>query len=270
MKKVVYKVEDGMNRDDILCTTYQMRNFYRQMGDGYFTNLDVMNYIQHHQIVKWCKRGARVLDVCCGRGLLLPMLRYLSSNIFSYTGVDIEAKNAIWQTQRVTDGKTLEKGYYPFKTRFVQANVAEMSERIGTERFNVIVYTSAIEHMHHDSGLASLYECRKVALDKAMLILTCPNTPETQDGYDTQYAAHVYEWKRSELLEGLRQSGWRVITEYGLMLDRKTLHDEGERLGILPMIERLEKFVPGEWLLSTFAPLFPKVSKEIGFIAEAQ
>lgn len=34
-----------MDREKILCTTYQMRNFYMQFRDGFFTNLDVMNYI---------------------------------------------------------------------------------------------------------------------------------------------------------------------------------------------------------------------------------
>ena len=46
-KDIVYRVEDGMDREKILCTTYQMRNFYMQFRDGFFTNLDVMNYIQH-------------------------------------------------------------------------------------------------------------------------------------------------------------------------------------------------------------------------------
>jgi len=240
-KQIVFKVEPGMDRDDILCTTYQMRNFYRQLGDGFFSNLDTMNYIQHHQIAKWCKKGYQVLDVCCGRGLLLPLLRYLSADIAGYTGVDIRPENAVWQKQRVTDNKPVEKGYYPFKTRFVESNVADMATKLAPIKFDVIVYTSALEHMHKDMGQASLVECRKVAKPGTMLVLTCPNTPETQDGYDTQYAAHVYEWKRSELLEGLTAAGWKIITEYGLLVDRDTLHAEGQRLGLLPLIERVEK-----------------------------
>ena len=43
-KQIVYRVEDGMDRSKVLCTTYQMRNFYSQFRDGFFTNLDVMNY----------------------------------------------------------------------------------------------------------------------------------------------------------------------------------------------------------------------------------
>lgn len=31
-KEIVYRVEDGMDREKILCTTYQMRNFYMQLS----------------------------------------------------------------------------------------------------------------------------------------------------------------------------------------------------------------------------------------------
>lgn len=65
-KKIVLKVEDDMNPEDIYCTTYQMRNFYRQFADGFFSSLDVMNYIQHHKAVLMMKSGDKVLDACFG------------------------------------------------------------------------------------------------------------------------------------------------------------------------------------------------------------
>jgi len=258
-----------MDRTQLEATTYQMRNFYRQFGDGFFSVLDVMNYIQHQQIVRWCKKGNHILDVCCGRGLLLPLLRYERKNIASYTGVDIEPKNATWQAKRVTDGKPIPKDYYPFKTSFVHSNVAEMADKLLPRKFDVIVYTSAIEHMQKETGQQSLIECRKVSKPGTILFVTCPNTPEDQDGYDCQYAAHIYEWKRSELLTGLQVAGFEVITEWGLLIDRQTLEDYGERMGIKPILDRIQKFIPSEWLLPVFAPLFPEQSKEIGFICKA-
>lgn len=45
-----------MNPQDVLCTTYQMRNFYMQFRDGFFSNLDVMNYIQHHAVALMAKK----------------------------------------------------------------------------------------------------------------------------------------------------------------------------------------------------------------------
>ena len=267
-KQIVYRVEDDMDREDILCTTYQMRNFYRQMGDGFFSVLDVMNYIQHHQIVKWCKKGNQVLDVCCGRGLLLPMLRYQRKDIGGYTGVDIEPKNAIYLNKRVTDNKPIKKDYYPFPVSFVKSNAAEMSQQL-PGKYDVIVYTSSIEHMQKDMGAASLVECKKVAKPGTVMILTCPNTPEDQDGYNTQYRAHVYEWKRSELLDGLNGAGWQVITEYGLLHDKKTLAGEMEKVGMGKLFDRVSTLVPSEWLIPVFSPMFPKSAKEIGFICKA-
>jgi 2-polyprenyl-3-methyl-5-hydroxy-6-metoxy-1,4-benzoquinol methylase len=268
MKKIVYKIEDGMDRKEIEATTYQMRNFYRQMGDGFFSVLDVMNYIQHQQIVRLCKKGNHVLDICCGRGLLLPMLRYERKDIASYTGVDIEPKNAIFTSQRVTDNKPIEKDYYPFPVNFIESNVSEMSQKT-SKKFDVIVYTSAIEHMQKETGMQSLFECRKLAHPGTLFILTCPNTPENQDGYDCQYAAHVYEWKRSELLEGLQLAKFKVVTEWGLLMDKQVLYEEAQKLGLYQSIKRIEKFIPSEWFVPIFSPLFPEKSKEIAFLAVA-
>lgn len=274
-KQIVHRIENDMDRQDVLCTTYQMRNFFRQLGDGFFTPLDVMNYIQHHQVIKWVKSGNHLLDVCCGRGLLLPLLRYHAKNIGSYTGVDIEPKNATFLRKRVTDGKTFAamgktlEEYYPFPVRFVHSNVAEMSEHLAGQQFDFLVYTSSIEHMHPDMGMRSLHECRKVARPGAVLFLTCPNTPEGQDGYDTQYRAHVYEWKRSELEAGLKAAGFEIITVYGLMIAKRALKKAAEKWGLLSLVERLEQFVPNDWLVSVFAPFFPDECKEIGFLAKA-
>ena len=54
-KEIVYRIEDGMDREKVLCTTYQMRNFYLQFRDGFFTNLDVMDYIQHFAAAQMAK-----------------------------------------------------------------------------------------------------------------------------------------------------------------------------------------------------------------------
>ena len=267
MKKIVHKIEPGINRQDVLCTTYQMRNFYTQFKDGFFSTLDVMNYIQHHQIVKWTKPGNWVLDVCCGRGLMLPLLRYGNKKLGGYVGVDIEPKNAKFLTHRVTDNKPISNDYFEWPVKFIHSNVSEMSNKLDRE-FDVIIYTSSIEHMHKDEGQKSLEQCYKVSKPGGVMILTCPNTPKEQDGYNTQYKAHVYEWKREELLKGLENAGFKVITEYGLLHNMKTLQDEMEKIGLGLYLERVSKFVPNEWLIPVFSPMFPKTAKEIGFVCK--
>jgi SAM-dependent methyltransferase len=265
-KQIVHRIEEGMNRDDVLATTYQMRNFYRQLGDGFFTTLDVMNYIQHLWIAKLCKANMHVLDVCCGRGLLLPLLRYGTKDLGSYTGVDIAPGNAIYLKQRVTDNKPIEDDYYPFPVYFVESNVAVMGNKLD-RKYDLIVYTSSIEHMHPEHGRASLHECRKVITDSGVLIFTCPNTPEDKSGYDTQYPAHVYEWKRSELHRELTNARFKVTSEFGLLLGKRELRAECESAGLGEMFAQLERIVPTEFFVPVLSALFPRASKEIAMIA---
>ena len=199
MQQIVYKNDGSIPVQDILCTTYQMRNFYMQMRDGFFTNLDVMNYIQHFKAVQMMNKDDVVLDVCCGRGLLLPMMRYYAKNIKEYIGVDIEPKNIQSKYKNICNNKKINPDtHYPFKTKWVISNVADMSKKIKT-KVSFIVYTSSIEHMHKDHGEQSLAECAKLLQKGGKMLISCPNTPEGQDGYDTRYKAHVYEWKLKEL-----------------------------------------------------------------------
>jgi ubiquinone/menaquinone biosynthesis C-methylase UbiE len=270
MANIVLKTYPGDDKTQITATTYQMRNFYRQFSDGFFSVLDVMNYIQHQTVVRMAKADDRILDMCCGRGLLLPMLRYERKTIESYTGIDIAPTNAIFKTKRVNDGKSIEKGYYPFRVYFVEGNVAVMNEKLPNNYFTFIVYTSSIEHMQKADGLASLYAARKVAQKGARMFLSCPNTPEDQNGYDTQYAAHIYEWKRSEIIPALKDAGWKLVDQYGLLIAGDTLKT---RLAAQPNLQaafqRQAEFIPRDWLYPIWAPLFPDDAKEIAFIAEA-
>ena len=98
------------------------------------------------------------------------------------------------------------------------------------------------------------------------MILTCPITPENGDEFDTQYAAHVYEWKRSELVTELRKNNFEIIAEYGLLLGKKQLkilmHEKN--LGVI--YDRLEQTIPSEWLIPVLSPLFPNDSKEIAMV----
>lgn len=278
-KRVVFRIEDGMDRREVYATTYQMRNFFKQLRDAMPEQLDVFNYIQHHQITKWCRKNARVLDVCCGRGLMLPLLRYHAKDINRYVGVDLEPANATFLTRRVTDGKPLAEltpphtveQYYPFGVHFVESDAAHMSDPLraaGHAPFDVVIYTSALEHMNRPVGLATLAQCREVVREPSgVLVLTTPVTPPGHDGYDCQYRAHVYEWSRDELDEGLADTGWKVHAEWGLHTTLTELRAAAEPLGMKPLIDRLAQFVPTPWLTSVLAPAFPQVAHELAIMA---
>lgn len=268
-KKIVHKIEEGMNPQDVLCTTYQMRNFYTQFRDGFFSNLDVMNYIQHFRAAQLAKKDMNVVDVCCGRSLMLPLLRYYAKNINSYTGVDISEAN-IREAKRGASAKTLTEEdletYYPFKVDWILANVAEMSKHIPEKSADFVIYTSALEHMHKDTGYQSLVECHKIMDTDSFMFLSCPNTPG--NGYDTQYAAHVYEWGYDELKEALNEIGFEVVQEVGLVMGAREMDEffETAEPSIKQFYETMKAYVPKTWLTAIMSIPYPQASKEILFI----
>ena len=272
-KKIVYKIEEGMDPQDVLCTTYQMRNFYSQFRDGFFSKLDVMNYIQHHAASLICGKGNNVVDVCCGRSLMLPLLRYYSKDISSYTGIDIceanlrEAKREAFK--KVKNPENIDD-YYPFKVNWILSNVAEMSKHIDKGFADVVIYTSALEHMHKDVGTQSLKECYKIMNSSSIMFLSCPNTPG--NGYDTQYAAHVYEWGYEELKDMLLELGFEIINEVGLVMKTKKMREFFSSnlvsIDIKQFYSKLSSYVPSAWLSAFMSIPYPEYSDEILFIVK--
>ena len=272
MKDIVYKIEDGMNPQDVLCTTYQMRNFYSQFRDGFFSQLDVMNYIQHHAAALLCHKGDNVVDVCCGRSLMLPLLRYYSKNISSYTGVDICEAN-IREAKRGASEKLKDMSldeYYPFKVDWILSNVSEMSNYIDKGFADVVIYTSALEHMHKDVGTQSLKECYKIMNRDSIMFLSCPNTPGK--GYDTQYAAHVYEWGYDELKSMLFDLGFEIVNEIGLAMKVKKMREffasDLVSNEVKQFYNKLDSYMPSAWLSAIMSIPYPEYSDEILFMVK--
>jgi len=288
--KIVLRVEDDMDPKEILCTTYQMRNFYKQFRDGLISNLDVMNFIQHQHVLKYMKKGSRVLDVCCGRSLMLPLIRWHKKNIHSYTGVDISEANIrearAWSGAKHLKGHTFDaegqvldskgKRYYPFQVNYVNANVAEMTEHFpeGTQ-FDVIIYTSSIEHMQRDAGSQSLRECKKLLAPGGTLFISCPNTTEKKDPYDTQYKAHLYEWDVAELTKELEEVGFNIQKKYGLVMKKRKLDEFFEALKSSDdaidiawsiVHEALKDYLPTAWLCAIMAIAFPGHADEVAIV----
>lgn len=271
-KKIVHKIEEGMDPQDVLCTTYQMRNFYSQFRDGFFTQLDVMNYIQHHSAALLCKKGTNVVDVCCGRSLMLPLLRYYSKEINSYTGVDICEAN-IREAKRGASEKLKEEdleSYYPFKVNWILSNVAEMTNHIEAGFADVVIYTSALEHMHKDVGTQSLKECYQIMNPTSVMFLSCPNTPG--NGYETQYAAHVYEWGYQELKDMLDEIGFEIINEIGLVMKVKKMKEffTSDQVSdeMKQFYNKMASYVPSAWLSSIVSIPYPEQSDEILFVVK--
>lgn len=275
--RIVFKVEEDMDPETILCTTYQMRDMYSQLGTAFYSSGDIMNYIQHHAAIQDIKSGDRVLDVCCGRALLLPLLRYNKPKISHYIGVDIEPKNwhpafnnaamtKIKNERFALNSKGSGEPFYPFAVDFVESNVAAMSVALlerGFKSVDYIVYTASIEHMQREAGIQSLIECFSMLKPGGKMFISTPNTEG--DPYDTQYAAHLYEWNLAELTTVLNDVGFEITHTFGLLAKVRTYKDRLEEYypQHVEIFNQLEQYLPREWLYSFIPILTPSIADEV-------
>lgn len=271
-RNIVHKIEEGQDPRDIYCTTYQMRNFYAQFADGFFSSLDVMNYIQHHAAVLKMKKGWRVLDVCCGRGLLLPMIRYYKPQISEYVGIDISQNNLNEQLRRSGIKKIDDaEEYYPFKITHIHESIEDLLKYIEPNSFDFIVYTSSIEHMQPSAGLKSLYNCFEALKQGHEMFFSCPNTNDKRDSYDTQYAAHVYEWGIKELEGAMKEVGFKIIKQFGLVSKVREFEfwlKKSDKEELKVQYSLLKEYLPTTWLMPYISILYPEAASEILMIVE--
>lgn len=259
---IVHKITDDINPEDVTATTYQMRNFYKQLAEGFFTGLDVMNCIQHVKMVDLMHKGDIILDVCCGRGLVLPMIRWYKRDIDEYIGVDISQTNINEQSRWCGTKKIMGLDHYPFKITQINANVANMSDHIN-KQVDLIIYTSSIEHMQKEDGIKSLAECYKLLKEGHRMMISCPNTTDKTDPYDTQYAAHLYEWNLKELSGELERIGFKIESVFGIYARKRKLDKLFEKD---EMYKKYAAYLPTKFLCAFYPIIYPEIADEVMLI----
>src|SRR5579862_8426413 len=106
----------------------QMDDFYQAFAAGRVKPTSVMNYIQHLVIAERIQPGNWVLDVCCGRGLQIPLLKHRIPALGGYVGVDISPENIEEAASVIRYG---DGNPPPFPYAFVQGDVTCDLTRLG-------------------------------------------------------------------------------------------------------------------------------------------
>lgn len=190
----------------------QMDDFYAALAAGEVKPTGIMNYLQRLLITDRCRPGDRVVDVCCGRGLQLPVLYRRRPDLRGYVGLDISADNL---TEAVARQGDLDAAYArDFVIEFHQCDVAQDWPEIGV--FDVAVYTSALEHLPRELGIASLRHTAAALTSTGRLFLSTPNTPG-EPPRRLQHRVHVYEWSHQELTAVLDEIGLEVEEVVGIL-----------------------------------------------------
>ncbi|MGH3798350.1 MAG: phosphoribosyltransferase family protein [Pseudonocardiaceae bacterium] len=193
----------------------QMDDFYAALAIGEVKATGIMNYLQRLLITDRCRPGDRVVDVCCGRGLQLPVFYRYRPDLASYVGLDISPDNLAEAAHRQA---ALDKAWpREFSIDFHQCDVADPWPAVG--EFDVAIYTSALEHLPRELGVASLRNTAEALAPTGRLYLSTPNTPGSPPR-KLQYHVHVYEWSHEELVG--------VLAEVDLVVD--------DVVGILPPV----------------------------------
>lgn len=191
----------------------QMDDFYAALAAGQVKPTGIMNYIQRLFIAERCRPGDRVIDVCCGRGLQLPVLYRYSPHIASYLGLDISQAH-LDQAAAAAAGLDGTHRTRPFEITLMQCDVAAAWPP--SPPADVILYTSALEHLPRDAGAASLRHAAGALGDDGTLYLSTPNTAGDHPRV-LQHGVHVYEWEDSELRAILAGTGLAVTDTIGLL-----------------------------------------------------
>jgi SAM-dependent methyltransferase len=193
-------------------STHQMDDFYAALARGEAKPSGIMNLYQHLYIAQRCAPGAKVLDVCCGRGLALPLLHRYAAHIGRYIGVDISSENLREAHERAA---ALGEIYHePFPVELVECDVAEPWPQLPL--FDVALYTSALEHLPFELGARSLHRTAHALAPGGTLYLSTPNSPGPAPK-PLQHRVHVYEWSAQEVLDVLAETGLRVREVIGLI-----------------------------------------------------
>ena len=166
----------------------QMDDFYDALAVGQVRPSGIMNYIQHLYVAERCRPGTRLVDVCCGRGLQLPVLYRYAPHIACYTGLDIAAANlaeAREQVERLNE----RYGGCPFDLELTECDVAQ--EWPHRPPFDIAVYTSAFEHLPRNLGIASLRNTAAALANGGRLVLVHTEHPCPRAEGSAAQRAHI-------------------------------------------------------------------------------
>lgn len=190
----------------------QMDDFYTALATGEVKPTGIMNYLQRLLIIDRCTPGDRMVDVCCGRGLQLPVLYRYRPDLASYVGLDISTDNLAEAAHRQAALDALRRR--EFSVDFVECDVSAPWPALG--EFDVAVYTSALEHLPRELGVASLRHTAAALAPSGKLYLSTPNTlgPPPRK---LQHRVHVYEWSHEELIGAFEEVGLVVEHTVGIL-----------------------------------------------------
>src|SRR5262249_35106657 len=102
-----------------------------------------------------------------------------------------------------------------FPCNYVHGDVTRDLTQLN-RHFDIVIYTSALEHMPKEDGIASLQQVHCILHPKGTFFLSTPRTPGPTPKA-LQHRVHIYEWDKTEVEEELIRIGFTITACYGLL-----------------------------------------------------
>lgn len=141
--------------DDLQCKGYQLI----QKPKGFCFGIDAVLLSDFAKV----KKGARVLDLCTGSGVI-PILLAAKTEGSHFTGLELQAEYADMATRSVT------LNHLEDKLNIVCGDVKDVKKLFSPASFQVVTVNPPYMTEHH--GLTNLYEPKTIARHEVALSLT--------------------------------------------------------------------------------------------------
>ena len=249
-------------------SVHQMDDFPASIAHGEIRPSGIMNILQRLYIAEHCPPDSMVVDVCCGRGLQLPTLYRYRPDLVRYVGLDISTVN-LAQARDGVERLDAVYGERPFPVELVECDVAQVWPALDADVFDVAVYTSALEHLPRERGVASLGQAASHVRPGGVLFLSTP-TSRGSWPRPLQHRVHVYEWDPVDLEQVLVGCGLDVVGRVGLVAPEAAVLERalGETFGTgaLAWYQALRQCVPPSLLDAVSTAALPQAAAEVLYV----
>ena len=209
-----------------------------------------------------------MVDVCCGRGLQLPVLYRYAPHIASYLGLDITQPTSLRPASGPANWTATGAG----RSRWRLAECDVAGPWPPRPPADVMIYTSALEHLPRDAGAASLRHAAGALRrrDAVPVHAEHPGDPPRM----LQHGVHVYEWEDDELRAVLADAGLTVTDAIGLLppAPEATAQVLAEQYGpgAADWYARLAETIPEPFLATVSAAALGPAAAEIMYVCRRQ
>ncbi|MBI4685927.1 MAG: class I SAM-dependent methyltransferase [Nitrospirae bacterium] len=154
--------------------------------------------LRKRRIKKYIKKGS-ILDVGCGRGLFLDIMR---KDGWDVAGVEFDEATASYAKKvydiNVVSGDPEEWGF-------------------SSENFDVIIISHVLEHLHNPAQM--IKECRRLLKKNGLFVCAIPNLASLQASagkgawFHLDIPYHIYHFSRDGLIRLLNINSFKIVGE---------------------------------------------------------